>query len=437
MAPGAPANTAMLKQITIEDLRPGMYISEVCDSWVDHTLWRTRFTCQNDADVLKVRRAGVRTLKIDTDKGADVVDSRVIALIAERERARAEAELAQAERSAREGKGEHRVSFQEEAYQAQKVLVQSRKVLSALFTDVRSGAHIDIDAAGEVVDGVQASVGRNPGTLIGLARLRAANDYTYLHAVACSAMMTGLARQLGMDEKQVRTAGLAGLLLDVGKALIPAAILNKPGELDEAEFQVMRSHPDKGHEYLCSIGITDRDLLDVCLHHHERADGSGYPHGLQGEAFGTMARMGAICDVYDAITTSRSYKKEPGMTPAEAIRKMAEWAPAQFDPRIFQAFVKTMGIYPVGSTVQLACGRLGVVVENHEHDLLRPKVKVFFSTQSKVRLAPELIDLAVPGTQNRILARVNPSDYGLTKVDYVWAAEALASLRPRGSDAVQ
>jgi HD-GYP domain-containing protein (c-di-GMP phosphodiesterase class II) len=250
-------------------------------------------------------------------------------------------------------------------------------------------------------------------------------------------MMTGLARQMGMDEKDVREAGLAGIFLDIGKACIPSAILRKPAELTEEEFEVMRSHTERGHELLCRMGITSHNVLDVCLHHHEKMDGSGYPHGLKGDAIGRMARMGAICDVYDAITTTRPYRRSAGVSPAEAIRKMAEWAPEQFDQQIFQAFVKMVGVYPIGSTVLLACGRVGVVVENREQSLLRPRVKVFFSTKSKMRIAPEVIDLAHPSTQNRIVARADPAEYGLTHVDEVWAAEALAALRPRTAATVQ
>ena len=427
----------MLKRIAVEDLQPGMFVNELCGSWIEHSLWRSRFRVDTPDDVLRVQKSGVRQVWIDTDKGVDAPAARPGASLEEAQ-ARIDATLAQAARVAREaGNSPRRVSSEEEAPRAKALLARARPALLGLFASAREGERLDLDQAREIVAGVHASVARNSGSLISLARLRVADDYTSLHAIAVSAMMSGLARQLGMDDEGVREAGLAGLLLDIGKARIPSKILRKPGALTEEEFEVMRSHAEKGHELLCGMGIASHAVLDVCLHHHEKLDGSGYPHALRGDAIGEMARMGAICDTYDAITASRPYRREAGMSPAEAVRKMAEWTTDQYDERVFQAFVKTVGVFPIGSAVLLACGRLGVVVENHEHALLRPRVKVFFSTQSKVRIAPEVVDLSHPASQNRIVSRVEPAEYGLTRIDEVWASEALAALRPRVTATVQ
>jgi len=415
-----------------------MFVNELCGSWTEHSLWRSRFAVRTNADVEKVIKSGVRHLWIDTERGADAVDPKFLAHTLAQQQARIDATLAQAEQAAAADERRlKRVSFAEEAHAAQKLLARSRPAMLEIFSGARAGDSVDADRAAEIVNEVQASVARNPAALISLTHLRSADDYTYLHAIACSAMMTALARQLGMDDKLMQDVGLAGLLLDIGKARIPPAILRKPGALTDDEFAVMRTHTDLGHALLCDAGISNAVVLDVCLHHHEHIDGSGYPHGLKGEAISEPARMAALCDTYDAVTTERPYRRGATLSPAEAVRKMADWAPDHFDPVIFQAFVKTLGVYPVGSTVQLACGRLGVVVENHEHSLLRPKVKVFFSTQSKVRIAPEIVDLAQAGTQNRIVGRVDPAAFGLTRVDEVWAAEALAALRPRTVVGVQ
>jgi len=135
--------------------------------------------------------------------------------------------------------------------------------------------------------------------------------------------MVSLARQLGLSEDLVREAGLAGLLHDVGKMTMPVEVLNKPGSLTDAEFVVMRSHPERGHALLLAAGSIPASALDVCLHHHEKYDGSGYPYRLQGEAISLFARMGAVCDVYDAITSNRPYKK--AWNPAESLARMAQW----------------------------------------------------------------------------------------------------------------
>ncbi|MPN19215.1 Cyclic di-GMP phosphodiesterase [bioreactor metagenome] len=230
--------------------------------------------------------------------------------------------------------------------------------------------------------------------------------------------MIALARQLGLDEQQVREAGMGGLLHDLGKAMIPPAILNKPGKLSDAEFAVIRTHPDEGHRMLLAGRSISEAVRDICLHHHEKFDGSGYPAGLKGEQISLLARMGAVCDVYDAISSNRPYKA--GWDPAESIRRMAEWQ-GHFDPAVFQAFVRSLGIYPVGSLVRLESGKLGVVVEQGELSLLKPRVKVFFSTRSQAYLKPEIIDIA--RSREKIAGREDAAKWGIRDIDRWWAGD--------------
>ncbi|HJW03652.1 MAG TPA: HD-GYP domain-containing protein, partial [Azospira sp.] len=251
---------------------------------------------------------------------------------------------------------------------------------------------------------------------------KTADDYTYMHSVAVCALMVALARQLGLDEAQTRAAGMAGLLHDLGKAAIPLAILNKPGKLTDDEFAVIKTHPAEGHAILLEGKGVTAEALDVCLHHHEKINGSGYPKGLKGEEISLLAKMGAVCDVYDAITSNRPYKA--GWCPAESIKKMAEWADGHFDPRVFQAFVKSLGIYPIGSFVRLESGRLGVVVEQSEKSLLAPRVKVFFSAKANAYISPELVDLSRPGIRDKIAGREDPAKWGINNVDEIWSRAA-------------
>ncbi len=228
-----------------------------------------------------------------------------------------------------------------------------------------------------------------------------------------------LARQLGLDEAQTRSAGLAGLLHDLGKAAMPMAVLNKPGKLTDAEFTIMKSHPAEGHRMLQALESVDPIALDVCLNHHEKTDGSGYPKGLKNGEISLFAKMGAVCDVYDAITSNRPYKT--GWDPAESLRKMAEWAEGHFDHQVFQAFVKSLGIYPIGSLVRLASGRLGVVVDQSTGSLTMPLVKVFYSTKSELRIPAEVIDLSAPNSHDKIVGREDPAKWKFPDLNELWS----------------
>lgn len=410
----------MLKKIRVEDLRLGMHIKEFCGSWMEHPFWREDFLLTDHDDLRRVLQSSVREVWIDAAKGIDVVPD-VVAQSIEHAETDVGETLQGVEQTAAEAQPtHHQTTRSEELRRAARICAQSRQAVVSMFQEVRMGRAIDVKAAAVVAEEISSSVARNPGALISLARLKSADDYTYMHSVAVCALMTALAHQLGLGATETREAAMAGLLHDLGKALTPPEILNKPGKLTDEEFAVMKQHPVEGHRLLLEKGAVGEIPLDVCLHHHEKMDGSGYPDRLPGDSITLFARMGAVCDVYDAITSNRPYKS--GWDPAESIRRMAEWSQGHFDERVFQAFVKSIGIYPVGSLVRLESGRLGVVVEQAPKSLLTPQVKVFFSTKSQTYVTPEIIDLSRPGVRDKIVGREDAAQWGIKDFDSYWAA---------------
>ncbi|BAO31176.1 HD-GYP domain-containing protein [Sulfuritalea hydrogenivorans] len=409
----------MLKKIGVEHLRVGMHLEELCGSWMEHPFWRTKFVIKDPKDIRLIIESGIKEVWIDIDKGLDIP----AAASKEQVEAKVDAELmetAAATGTPIQVSQPKRVAMTEEVKRAAKICANGKDAVVSMFQEVRMGKAISAEAAGELVDEISSSVARNPGALISLARLKTADDYTYMHSVAVCALMVVLARQLNLDEKETREAGMSGLLHDLGKAMMPMEVLNKPGKLTDEEFRIIKSHPEEGHRLLVEGGTAGPTVLDVCLHHHEKVDGSGYPHRLKDEQISVFAKMGAVCDVYDAITSNRPYKS--GWDPAESIRKMTEWTNGHFDGRIFQAFVKSIGIYPVGSLVRLSSGRLGVVAEQSDKSLLTPRIKVFFSTKSMAYVPPELIDLSRPNVSEKIVAREDAEKWGIKNLDQYWAA---------------
>lgn len=407
----------MLKKIQVADLRLGMHIHEFCGSWMEHPFWRSNFVVDDPEDIRRVRESGIHELWIDVAKGVDVAASQAAVSVEEAEQAVSDTLIAAATGG---DEPPAPVSMTEELKRAARVCAKSRQAVVSMFQEARMGKAISADAAGEMVEEISSSVLRNPGALISLARLKDADDYTYMHSVAVCALMVALGRQLGFGESETREAGMAGLLHDLGKALTPNEVLNKPGKLTDAEFAIMKQHPVDGHRMLAEANSVSAITLDVCLHHHEKMDGTGYPDRLPGDKITLFARMGAVCDVYDAITSNRPYKA--GWDPAESIRKMAEWCKGHFDERIFQAFVRSVGIYPIGSFVRLESGRLGVVLEQTEKSLLTPVVKVFFSAKSQTYIPPQVIDLGKPASADRIISREDPAKWGIKDVNRYWAA---------------
>ena len=406
----------MLKRISVQHLRPGMFLQEFCGSWMDHPFWRSKFLIEDPQDIQRVMASSIREIWIDTSKGLDVEGGQV----------QEEADIEVAEVLARAEQFDEvvqKANLQDEMDRAARIVAKAGEAVSSMFKEVRMGKALDANDALPLVEEISNSVMRNPGALISLARLKNKDNYTYMHSVAVCALMVALARQLGMDEAATRKAGMAGLLHDVGKMAIPDEILDKPGRLTDEEFDIIKSHPMQGHRMLLEGSGVDDVALDVCLHHHEKVDGSGYPDKLADQQISLYAKMGAVCDVYDAITSNRPYKN--GWDPAESLRKMAEWSKGHFDAVVFQAFVKSVGIYPIGSLVRLESGRIGVVIDQTEKSLLTPKVKVFYSTKSKLRIAPEVLDLSAPKVRDKIVAREDPEKWNFSDLNELWGGVEL------------
>ena len=399
-----------------------MFVERFCGSWMDHPFWQKSFLIEDDVAYQAILSSSIVELFIDTAKGLDVLSVR-LASEEQTEVVIPESPPLVPEKEFVARAAEPATSMDVELGRAAKVIKKSKQAVVLMFQEARLGNAVNLESMESLVDDITASVMRNSGALIGLVRLKSKDDYSYMHSIAVCALMIALAKQLNLSEREIRDAGLAGLLHDIGKMTLPMDILNKPGKLTAAEFDIVKQHPLSGYKLLLKNKETNKAVLDVCLHHHEKMDGSGYPDKYSGNQISLMARMGAVCDVYDAITSNRPYKV--GWCPSESIKKMAEWTKGHFDEVVFGAFVKSIGIYPVGSLVRMGSGRIGVVIEQNTKSLLLPKVKVFFSSKSISYIAPCIVDMASPGEQDKIVSREDADKWGLKNVDQYWAGDAM------------
>ena len=396
-----------------------MYIHELKGPWMNHPFWRTRFVLKDMADLQKLRDCQLQEVVIDLGRGVDVLPELVETPPTDKDMIMLELNGPTVEGIPDNSAAIKQTPLDAEHRQAARIIQASRKEIASMFADLRMGKVIEVSAVLPLVDEISASVERNTHALISLVRLKTADDYTYMHSIAVCALMTTLARALQLSGEEVRQAGLAGLMHDMGKAGVPLQILNKPGVLTDHEFNVIRQHPELGYEMLLKANITDAVTLDVCLHHHEKVDGSGYPGKLVGSELSIFAKMAAICDVYDAVTSARAYK--PGWEPGIALSRMASWE-GHFDQGVFKAFVKSLGIYPIGTLVMLKSGRLAVVVRQSPDSLLRPVVKAFFSTKSLVYIPVEEIDLSRLGA-DEIVSNESSASWGINNIEHLWMSQ--------------
>lgn len=316
----------MRKRIRLQDLRVGMFIEEVESGNQAQT---TRFTpsmISSPVEICRMMSSNVMTIVIDVGKGRDV--ERDAAPPQSLDRAQFETMLLQ-------------TFSANDVSRARLCIEETKPHMRKVVGEARINGGFASDAADVAVEAIMSAASSNAGALIGVAKLKEKDEITFLHSLAVSALMISFGRTLRLAEEDVRLLGVGGLVHDLGKMALPNTILKSTGKLTGEEMELVRLHPRRGYELVSALPNTPRQVLDICLHHHEKFDGSGYPSGLAGQQIPYVARLAAICDVYDALTTVRPYKR--AWSQSEAINVMMK-SPGHFDPDLLTAFVSNMVI---------------------------------------------------------------------------------------------
>lgn len=397
----------MIKRISLHQLKPGMYVHDLNCSWVVHPLFLTRFKVKSDREIEKIAALGVREVYIDSALGDDLQD----ALSVDEVKRDIEGELLQLADTAG-NMPESRVSRDEEIEAAVGIHQRANLVIRNMMTDVRLGRQLKEGGVGEAVEGIANSVLRNSSALIQLSQIKNKDDYTFLHSVGVCALMTSFCNALHLGKDVTRQVSIGALLHDIGKMQVANEILNKPGRLTEAEFDAMKRHVAYGRDLVAGVEWVTPISRAVLEQHHERYDGTGYPAGLKGEAISQFGQMAAIVDVYDAITAERVYHQ--AMAPVDALRKLQEWSKFHFNEELVRHFIRSIGIYPVGTLVKLESGLLGIVLEQNGADLLWPVLRVVYDTRKLCAVTPYGLDLAIPSERaDRIVSHEQPEHWGI------------------------
>ncbi|MFT4823069.1 MAG: putative nucleotidyltransferase with HDIG domain, partial [Cryomorphaceae bacterium] len=308
------------------------------------------------------------------------------------------------------------VDWDAEFPEAQIAVAALSESIESIFESAARGGAIEISKLKKAVDPMIRSISRNPDGCIWLARLKQEDHYTYQHSLGASIWAVSLGRQLGLPKSDLRSLALGALLLDVGKLQLDKGLLKLERQLTPEEFEVVKGHVELGVEAIKENGILNKDVVDMVASHHERHDGSGYPRGIKGDSIPVFARIAAIVDCYDAITSNRSYAR--GIPPAQAIKKIYEWRDIDFQAELVEEFIQAIGIYPAGSLVELSSGEIAVVAAEYPTRRLRPRVMVLLDADHKPLENIKMVDLfLVKLTDNgqplEIVNSLEPNAYGI------------------------
>ncbi|MDM5122079.1 HD-GYP domain-containing protein [Aeromonas rivipollensis] len=386
--------------IPVNQLQPGMYVLAIASQTGAMEIAQTGLVT-NRQQVDALIRRGVLTVRVDLARSKLPGIEQVVSP--------SPSHSAGSARPA--GSGEGRELKIRRLYQ------EARELQGKFIRHLKAGEPIDITPLAAVAEEMVDTMFTHGDAMLCLARIRAKDAYLMEHSMNVAILLANFGRYLGLERNVLKELTLGGLLHDVGKIMTPDEVLNKPGKLTDEEFGVMRQHVVHSYDILSNTAGITPTMLEVAANHHERLDGTGYPQRLKGEQLSLYTRMSGIVDVYDAVTADRVYKQ--GMQPTQAFRILLKGIDQHFDAELVTKFIKCMGVYPVGTLVQLSNQRLAVVMQRNEQQPLKPLVKVIYHATQRHYLEVQWLDLARNGGQESIESTVDPKEFGINLANFV------------------
>ncbi|AOE50821.1 phosphohydrolase [Kangiella sediminilitoris] len=281
--------------------------------------------------------------------------------------------------------------LRDELPRAKATFDRSRKHIAKLMQDVQHDSKIDIEGSKQIVSSCVDSILNNETALFWLSKIKHRDEYTSEHCVRVGILAIAFGKHLQLPRKELELLGMCGILHDVGKMKVPQHILNKPGKLTDDEFKILKEHTVLGYVFLREHGGIDEQVCTAAYNHHERMHGNGYPRQLEPELLSQYDRIIAIIDSYDAMISNRCYRN--GMSPSKALSELYKGQGKLYDDELIQHFIQMVGVYPVGSLVELSSGQVGVVLSVNPDNKLAPVVEII-TDANKQRVKPVAVDLS-------------------------------------------
>jgi putative nucleotidyltransferase with HDIG domain len=390
--------TKTVEKIALNQLKVGMYVLSIFTENKDLNVKSEGYILK-EASITNLKKANITHVKIDPSrtKNNDIKNQ--------------DNDDTSENDTPNEDDKSPNVSFHSEMKKAEKLYSNAKVLQKKILQDITLNKVIDVNSVQESTDAIVESIFRNEDALSCMSRLRIKDDYLVEHSLNVSILMTIFCKHMNIERKIMEELALGAFLHDVGKVLIPDAVLNKPGRFTEEEYTVMKTHVLLGVEALEETPNISPIVMSVVKEHHERLDGKGYPYNLPANAISQYGRMIAIVDSYDAMTAERVYKA--GMHPIKAFKILIGESPTSYDKKLVEQFIQCLGLYPIGTLVKLKSGKIGLISRLNKTKLLQPFVRVFYNTRLNQVISMEEIDLSKPKFNDQIEVCVRPEEYNL------------------------
>lgn len=404
------------QRVSVDHLKLGMYVSALDRPWLETNFVFQGFHLRKLSDIERLREE-CDYVFVDPERGVSVPREHVLSSSQHEQDKLADA--------FRNPCGDERYpiesTVEEEINLARSGYNEALDLVSNVLQDFRTGRTVKTRAVKKTLGKMISSILRNPDAFMWLKQLKDRDSYTYSHCVDASGLAVTFGRHLGLPKSDLETLAAGTLLFDIGKLQLPEELLKKPGRLTDKEYALIKRHVEFGARMVSEMQGSTRDIMDIVLHHHERHDGKGYPRRVAGHRIPVNGRIAALVDCYDAITSDRPYSE--AMPSYEAIRLIYEFRGKDFQPDMVEQFIQCIGLYPVGTLVELSTGEVGIVMAQNRLRRLRPKVllvldkdKVAYDFNPVVNLLDDPVD--DKGNTIEIHRPLNAHSYGIDAKDY-------------------
>lgn len=418
----------LVVEIPVEWLQIGLYVSRLDRPWSETPFLFQGFEVESDEDIAQLRSlckvVHVELTAAEADElkhAASSVSAPTTPEVTRPDRLANLSELlATCSHSVLD---KDPVSLKVELVQVKQIFGQARQAVTELLNRIRRGGRADISLLDDVMDSMIDSVFRNRDALNWLACMKKKDDYLYNHSLSSSVWALAFGRHLGLDKNSLKVIGMGAMLLDIGKTKLADGLLKSSGKPSPQDWIKLRAHVDNGLALVQADLRVDARIKQMIGTHHERMDGSGYPHQLKGDAIPLVGRIAGIVDCYDAMTSDRNYAK--GKSTYEAVLELKKLSGTWFQAELIELFIQAVGVFPTGTLVELNTGEVGVVIAQNRFRRLRPEVMMILDADKKVRTEFVVIDLqmrehttAIDEPSLWITQGLEPGAHGIDPTEY-------------------